>query len=153
MRKRFFILGISLIFASHLALAAQDKVANPSSWSGVVINGGCTAEEAFAEAPKCTDKAPGAKLVLYDDTTRRIYDLEPQTQAEGHLGDSVTVEGALADNTIHVASLGLLTSFGLPVGQKASPFSARDQFGQVQTLETLKGSHGTVLLFFRSADW
>ena len=28
-----------------------------------------------------------------------------------------------------------------------------DQFGHVQNLETLKGPKGTVLLFFRSADW
>jgi len=42
---------------------------------------------------------------------------------------------------------------GLPTGEKASPFSLRDQFGQERTLESLKGSRGTVLLFFRSADW
>jgi peroxiredoxin len=45
------------------------------------------------------------------------------------------------------------TSIGLEVGQKAPEFSARDQFGGEQTLETLKGPKGTVLLFFRSADW
>jgi len=39
------------------------------------------------------------------------------------------------------------------VGQKAPAFSARDQLGHTQTLDTLKGRSGTVLLFFRSADW
>ena len=39
------------------------------------------------------------------------------------------------------------------MGQKAPAFSARDQFGQEQTLETLRGTKGTVLLFYRSADW
>jgi len=39
------------------------------------------------------------------------------------------------------------------VGQKAPAFSARDQFGKLQNLDTLKGPNGTVLLFFRSADW
>lgn len=43
--------------------------------------------------------------------------------------------------------------FGLDVGQKAPAFSSRDQFGHDQSNETLKGSDGTVLLFFRSADW
>jgi peroxiredoxin len=52
-----------------------------------------------------------------------------------------------------VASLKMHTSIGLEVGQKAPAFSARDQFGEEQTLETLKGPKGTVLLFFRSADW
>ncbi len=42
---------------------------------------------------------------------------------------------------------------GLPVGQKAPAFAAHDQFGREQSNETLKGSKGTVLLFFRSADW
>jgi hypothetical protein len=59
--------------------------------------------------------------VLYDDTIRQIYDLEPQAQALGNLGNSVTVEGALDDGTIHVSSLKLLTSIGLPVGKKAPP--------------------------------
>ncbi len=44
-------------------------------------------------------------------------------------------------------------AIGLPVGQKAPAFAAHDQFGHEQSNETLKGSHGTVLLFFRSADW
>jgi len=134
-------------------LAGQNKVVNSGSWSGVVINSGCTVDEAFAEAAKCTESVPGAKLLLYDDTTRQIYDLEPQSQAVGHLADSVTVHGVLEAKTIHVSSIKSLSTIGLPVGQKAGAFSARDQFGRQQTLENLKGPHGTVLLFFRSADW
>ncbi len=42
---------------------------------------------------------------------------------------------------------------GLETGQKAPGFTARDQFGHEQSNETLIGSNGTVLLFFRSADW
>jgi cytochrome oxidase Cu insertion factor (SCO1/SenC/PrrC family) len=42
---------------------------------------------------------------------------------------------------------------GLEVGQKAPGFTVQDQFGHQQSNETLKGSNGTVLLFFRSADW
>ncbi len=42
---------------------------------------------------------------------------------------------------------------GLGVGQKAPAFSGVDQFGHEQSTETLKGPKGTVLLFFRSADW
>jgi len=44
-------------------------------------------------------------------------------------------------------------SFGLPTGQKAPAFVARDQFGHEQTNDSLKGPNGTILLFFRSADW
>ena len=44
-------------------------------------------------------------------------------------------------------------SIGSKVGQKMPPFSARDQFGKDVSSDALKGSNGTVLLFFRSADW
>ena len=44
-------------------------------------------------------------------------------------------------------------SIGLPVGQKAPIFTSLDQLGQRQSNETLSGSRGTVILFFRSADW
>jgi hypothetical protein len=151
--KRYWLLFLGLLFVSNLAMGQESSKDTPTSWSGVIINSGCTVDEAFAEAAKCTDNLPDSKLVLYDDTIRQIYELDPPAKANGHLGDSVTVHGTLEGNTIHVASLELLTSFGLPVGRKAPAFSLRDQFGHEQTLETLKGPRGTALLFFRSADW
>ena len=45
------------------------------------------------------------------------------------------------------------SSIGLRIGEKAPAFRARDQFDHNQSNDTLKGSKGTVLLFFRSADW
>jgi hypothetical protein len=42
---------------------------------------------------------------------------------------------------------------GPEVGQKVPAFEARDQNGKLQTLATLRGSKGLVLLFVRSADW
>ena len=44
-------------------------------------------------------------------------------------------------------------SVGLEVGQQAPAFTLPDQFSHEQSNETLKGAKGTVLLFFRSADW
>jgi hypothetical protein len=93
------------------------------------------------------------KLSFGDDTTRQIYELDAQDQAARYFGDSVTVEGTLEGNTIHVALMKMLTSVGLEVGPKAPAFSARDQFGREETLPGLQGPNGTVLLFFRSADW
>jgi len=155
MRMNFpVICMVAFVFAFGSMLAGQSENPNSGSWSGVIINNNCTAEEAFAEAPKCTEKdVPGAKLVLYDDTTRQMYILDPQEPALGHLGDSMTATGTVEGNTIHVKSLKMHTSIGLVVGENAPAFSARDQFGKPQTLETLKGPKGTVLLFFRSADW
>jgi hypothetical protein len=155
MRTTFpVICVVAFFFVSGLGLTGQTDNPNSRSWSGVIINNNCSADEAFAEAAKCTEKdVPGAKLVLYDDTTRQMYNLDPQDQAMGHLGDSMTATGTLEGDTIHLTSLKLHTSIGLAVGQKAPDFSVRDQFGREQTLETLKGPKGTVLLIFRSADW
>jgi len=44
-------------------------------------------------------------------------------------------------------------SIGLEVGSNAPAFSFFDQFDHPQSNETLRGPNGTVLLFFRSADW
>jgi cytochrome oxidase Cu insertion factor (SCO1/SenC/PrrC family) len=42
---------------------------------------------------------------------------------------------------------------GLEIAQQAPTFALPDQFGHEQSNQTLKGSNGTILLFFRSADW
>ena len=152
MAKRFFILIVALFCLAPLAVAGQNNTTTFGSWSGTIFYSSCNADEAFNESPECTRAVPGAKLSLYDDTNRVMYSLEPQEPAAGHLGDSVTVHGTLDGDSIHVTSVELM-SIGLAVGQKAPAFSARDQFGRVQTLDTLKGANGTVLLFFRSADW
>lgn len=154
MVKRFLLCALALAFVAGDTLPAQSGQAAPGTWSGVIINSTCNADAAFAEQPECIQKGvPGAKLSLYDDNIRQVYLLDPQEQAAGHEGDSVTVSGTLVGGTLHVTTLQSLTSIGLAVGRKAPAFSARDQFGREQTLQTLKGSKGTVLLFIRSADW
>jgi len=152
MARRCLLCTVAVFFAVTFTLFGQNNLGTSGSWSGVIINSACTVDEAFAESAKCTaTSVPGATLVLYDDTIRQIYNLDPPATAG--LGDAVTVRGTLDGNTIRGVSIKALTSFGLDVGQKAPAFSARDQFGREQTLETLKGSKGTVLLFYRSADW
>ncbi len=150
--KCCFLRLLTLFSIVPLAVAGQNSATKPGSWSGMLVSSACNADEAFAESPECTKNIPRAKLALYDDTNRVMYGLEPQPAVTPHLGDTVTVHGTLDEDTIQVASIELM-SIGLEVGQKAPPFSVRDQFGRVQTLETLKGTNGTVLLFFRSADW
>jgi len=152
---RFFLNLVALFSIAALAAAWQNNPRNSAtksgSWSGTLLSSSCNADEAFAESPECTKNVPGAKLALYDDSNRVMYGLEPQASVTAHLGDTVTVRGTLDDGTIQMASIELL-SIGLAVGQKAPPFSVHDQFSGVQTLDTLKGTNGTVLLFFRSAD-
>ena len=159
MSKRFLIYFVCLALGFSFArgaMAAQNNAANAGAnsgtWSGMLVSSSCNADEAFAESPECTKVVPDARLALYDDTNRVMYGLEPQEAVSAKLGDIVSVNGTFDGETIHVASAELLT-IGLAVGEKAPPFSTTDQNGRVQTLDTLKGKNGTVLLFFRSADW
>src|SRR5277367_1931977 len=98
MEKRYLICAASVLFAAAISLHGQTNTANstvnPGLWTGVIINSTCTVDEAFAEAPKCTDpNAPGGGLVLYDDTIRHLYSLDPATTTK--VGDAVSVRGTL----------------------------------------------------------
>ena len=150
--KRFLSFAGATLCLAVLAFAGQNNPARPGAWSGILVTSACNADEAFNESPECFKNVPGAKIALYDDTNRVMYSLEPQDRVTARLGDTVTVRGTLDEDTINVASTEPM-SIGLAVGQKAPNFSLRDEFGRVQTLESLKGPNGTVLLFFRSADW
>jgi hypothetical protein len=42
---------------------------------------------------------------------------------------------------------------GPEVGQRVPAFSAIDQDGRTQTLKSIMGAKGAILVFFRPADW
>lgn len=42
---------------------------------------------------------------------------------------------------------------GPAVGQRVPSFSLPDQNGRAQTLDTIAGPEGAMLVFYRSADW
>lgn len=46
-----------------------------------------------------------------------------------------------------------IDKLGPQVGDRAIPFALPDQFGRVQTLASVAGPKGTMLVFFRSAEW
>ncbi len=46
-----------------------------------------------------------------------------------------------------------VASRGPQVGEQVPGFSLPDQTGQVQTLDSILGPNGAILLFHRSADW
>lgn len=46
-----------------------------------------------------------------------------------------------------------IASLGPQVGQRAIDFSLPDQRGRLRPLKSLAGPKGTMLVFFRSADW
>jgi hypothetical protein len=56
-------------------------------------------------------------------------------------------------SAVSLLSAGAQEMPGVRSGRPAPQFDAQDQFGKEQTLSSLMGAHGLVLLFFRSADW
>lgn len=46
-----------------------------------------------------------------------------------------------------------ISKLGPQVGGKAIDVQLVDQFGRPQTLKSIAGPNGTMLVFFRSADW
>jgi len=48
---------------------------------------------------------------------------------------------------------GQIIKTGPDVGQQVPAFSAQDQEGRNQSLKSIMGPKGAMLVFFRSADW
>jgi hypothetical protein len=46
-----------------------------------------------------------------------------------------------------------LDTIGPAVGARVPDFAGVDQFGRAQTLQSILGPQGAMLVFFRSADW
>jgi hypothetical protein len=46
-----------------------------------------------------------------------------------------------------------VTKLGPQVGDRVPDFSLRDQTGREQTLRSIMGPKGAMLVFYRSADW
>ena len=56
---------------------------------------------------------------------------------------------ATAQNRIEID----VHSLGPQVGERVPGFSLPDQNGRIQTLQSIMGPNGAMLLFHRSADW
>jgi cytochrome oxidase Cu insertion factor (SCO1/SenC/PrrC family) len=65
----------------------------------------------------------------------------------------IYVGSALALATAVQEQKGVQPEAGLKTGEAAPAFTAHDQNGTQRASASLAGKNGTVLLFFRSADW
>ena len=66
---------------------------------------------------------------------------------------STLVFGFLMSATAQSPTTIDVDSLGPQVGEDVPNFSLADQNGQVQTLDSIMGPNGAMLLFHRSADW
>ena len=46
-----------------------------------------------------------------------------------------------------------IAQLGPEVGDRLPEFSGTDQFGRVQSLDSVMGEQGAMIVFYRSADW
>jgi len=46
-----------------------------------------------------------------------------------------------------------VATLGPQIGERVPDFALPDQAGAIQTLDSIRGPNGTMLLFHRSADW
>jgi len=60
---------------------------------------------------------------------------------------------ALASGLLSLAQSPRPAKTGPAVGEIVPAFSATDQNGRTQTLASISGPNGAMLVFFRSADW
>ena len=122
MVKRLLVCAAAILFASTLAVAAQEPAGSTTSkpeakaskakakgtaWHGWVTDNSCgekgTNADHAACAKKCVDEK-GAKYALYT-SDKKLYILDPQSDAAPHAGHQVTVKGTLEGDTIHVTSI------------------------------------------------
>lgn len=95
-----------------------------STFSGDIMDNGCagmgthTAMEKMHHIPvssaltgkdarRCTllCVSAGGHFVLYNPSTKKIYNLNPESDARAYAGEHVTVTGALNGNTIQVTKI------------------------------------------------
>jgi len=61
------------------------------------------------------------------------------------------IDPALLDAFLRAQNDGATS--GIRIGQSAPAFELKDQHGHPQSLKSLMGRDGLLLVFFRSADW
>jgi len=112
-------IGLVLWFAMF---GASSFAAQQQTITGEVMDSSCAKMGSHAmmekqhnmPAGQASDKActlacvrNGAKLVLYDSSTKTAYELDDQKKAEQFAGDKVTVTGTVdqSNNMIHVGKI------------------------------------------------
>lgn len=128
MSQRAFMCAAALLFAAVPTTAAsgsraQEKTSitgsRPSAktttkaaseeraFTGWVTDTKCGVKGASAKHADCLKKclSMGQKYALYDRTTKKLYNLDPQDKVADHGAQFIRVKGTLDGDTIHVASV------------------------------------------------
>jgi hypothetical protein len=98
MNKRFLLGAVGGLLLAGLAMASP--AGKDGMWSGVVSDSQCGGSMTdSACVTKCV-KEKGAKYVLVDDASKKVFTLNPQDDAAKHAGHHVSVTGSVDGDTI-----------------------------------------------------
>ncbi|HEV2288692.1 MAG TPA: hypothetical protein VGR81_07045 [Candidatus Acidoferrales bacterium] len=110
-KRAVLSLGVCLLAAGAGLAAQKAQTAKTTFRAGYVMDAKCAPmgmKMATNEAciKKCV--AGGSKLVLYDNYTKKIYQLDPQSAVAEHASHHVRVYGTVDGDTIHVTSVKMI---------------------------------------------
>jgi hypothetical protein len=101
--KKISVALLALFVVSFLAPA----LAHAGDWTGWITDEHCGAKGAKAGHEKCAEKCmhDGSKLVFYNNADKKIYKIDNQDLAKGHLGHEVKVSGEATGDSIKVSGI------------------------------------------------
>lgn len=107
------LLAASVSFAQESSDAAKTKTKTKAgtAWAGWITDSECGAKGANDKHADCAKKCvetKGAKYVLYDTASKKIYNLDNQTEAAEHVAHHVKVHGTLDGDTIHITTISMV---------------------------------------------
>lgn len=113
MLKRALLCSAAFVLAASAGFAAPKVATSKSrSWVGYVTDSKCAKSPKERTNAACVKKclSAGAKLVLFDTYTKKVYQLDPQSAVEAHATHHVRIYGTLDKDgdTIHVTSVKML---------------------------------------------
>jgi hypothetical protein len=92
--------ALTLLFLLSTALQA-------ANWTGWITDEKCAAKGANADHKSCAIKCAGkgGKLVFYNNSDQKIYQIDNQDAAKSNLGHEVVVSGEATGDAIKVSSI------------------------------------------------
>jgi hypothetical protein len=104
MKKRLLLTAAGALLVAGLSMGVP--AAQEGTWSGTVSDTMCGAKanHSAACAGMCV-KEHGAKYALVDDTSHKVYVLNPQDEAAKYAAQHVTVKGSIDNGTITATSI------------------------------------------------
>jgi len=131
--------GLPILLMVGLLVWMGRQAARSQAARGRAVGGSAAASRAPA-----ANRRIRSRRRTPDGGARRCYDAPVRLAA---MVTGVSVAAAAVFAQVDIARL------GPQVGDKAINFSLVDQTGRTRTLQTVAGPRGTMLVFFRSADW